>query len=249
MTGTENLTQPLYKVTVITVVRNAGSVIEGLFNSLRAFKTTGVEFIVLDGASTDNTVELIKKNTDIIESWISEPDKGIYDAMNKAVKMARGEWLIFMGADDQLLPEFTQMLSSLKEKNTVYYGKVNFHDAFITGAIQNDYTLTKTNICHQAIFYPARVFEKYSYQTEYVKCADYVLNLNLWDDREFRFTFCDYLIANFPKGGFSTHTEDLLFENNRNQLFKQHLKWPAYYRYVKKKMGIKEMFKQLLFNK
>src|SRR5882762_9694471 len=104
-----------FKVTVITVVKNAGKVISGLFTSMRDFKTADVEFIVLDGLSSDNTVDLIKQNEGIIDTWLSEPDKGIYDAMNKAVKLARGKWLIFMGADDQLLEGFKDMIPQLKD--------------------------------------------------------------------------------------------------------------------------------------
>jgi glycosyltransferase involved in cell wall biosynthesis len=62
---------------IIIVVRNAEKVIQGLFNSIRNFKTNEVEFVVLGGLSEDNTVELIKKNEDIIDTWQSEPDKGI----------------------------------------------------------------------------------------------------------------------------------------------------------------------------
>jgi glycosyltransferase involved in cell wall biosynthesis len=238
-----------FKVTVITVVKNAGKVISGLFTSVRDFKTADVEFIVLDGLSSDNTVELIKQNEGIIDTWLSEPDKGIYDAMNKAVKLARGKWLIFMGADDQLLEGFKDMIPQLKDENTIYYGKVFFHDTFITGPIKNNYTLTKTNICHQAIFYPVNVFKKYNYETQYVKCADYVLNLNIWDDPNFKFVYCDYLIANFPQGGFSTHTKDSAFENDKAWLFKQHLKTGAYYRYIKKTRGLFAMLKQIILNK
>ena len=58
------------------------------------------EYIVVDGASTDDTLHVIKKHESIIDKWVSEPDEGIYDAMNKAVKMAKGEWVIFMNAGD-----------------------------------------------------------------------------------------------------------------------------------------------------
>jgi len=248
----DNTLAPLnFKVTVITVVKNADKVIERLFNSVRNFKNEQVEFIVLDGVSTDNTVELIKQNEDIIDTWLSEPDAGIYDAMNKAVKLACGQWLIFLGADDELLEGFKQIIPLLKDGNTIYYGNVFFHHAHITGKIKDNYTLTKTNICHQAIFYPKNVFKKYSYQTQYVQCADYVLNLNLWDDRDFKFVYYDYLIANFPEGGFSTHTRDLLFEHDRTQLFKKHLTRFAYYHYIYKKYkkaGILEVLKQMLSN-
>jgi glycosyltransferase involved in cell wall biosynthesis len=237
-----------FKVTIITVVKNAEKVKPSLFNSVRNLKSKDVEFIVLDGLSEDGTVEIIKKNEDIIDKWLSEPDKGIYDAMNKAIKLARGEWLIFMGFDDELLDGFNQIIPLLKEKNTIYYGKAFFHNTFITGEIKSNYMLTKTNICHQTIFYHRTVFEKYNYQTEFIKCADYVLNLKLWDDPDFKFIFCDYLISNFPEGGFSTYTRDVLFEKKCDQLFKQYLKPASYYRYLNRTVGAYNMFKRMLFN-
>ena len=236
------------KVTVITVVKNAGKTIGTLFNSVRHFKNDDVEFIVMDGLSNDDTVDIIKQNEDIIDRWLSEPDNGIYDAMNKAVELARGEWLIFMGADDELLPGFKQMVSLLKEEDTIYYGNVFFHNTVITGEIKSDYMLTKTNICHQAIFYHRNVFKKYRYQTEYVKCADYMLNLNLWDDPAFKFVYYNCLIANFPKGGFSTYTTDETFEKDKNFLFKKHLKATSYYHYLNHTYGFWAMLKKLMSN-
>lgn len=238
-----------FKVTVVTVVRNGEKVIGRLFDSIRKFKTAEVEFIVLDGLSTDDTLKLIGQNSDIIDNWLSEQDEGIYDAMNKAVDMARGRWLIFMGADDELLEGFSMMLPELQENNTIYYGKVFFHDTLITGPVKSDYKLTKSNICHQAIFYPAAVFNKYRYQLRYIKCADYALNLDLWGDDEFKFEYRDYLIANFPEGGFSSGTVDTLFENDKEALIKRNLNRAAYYHYIKKNYGVVAMLKRMLFNK
>ncbi|MEO8887419.1 MAG: glycosyltransferase [Mucilaginibacter sp.] len=243
-------TNPLnFKVTIITVVKNADKVILRLFNSVRKCKTADVEFMVLDGLSTDGTIDLIKKNLDIIDIWKSEADTGIYDAMNKAVKMAHGKWLIFMGADDELLEGFEQIISLLSDHDAVYYGKVFFHNTIVTGKIENDYRLTKTNICHQAIFYPKSVFKKYSYETEYIKCADYVLNLKLWGDDDFKFIYCDYLIANFPQGGFSTHTADVAFDTNRDNLFKKYLSPTAYYRHLYRTTGAFNTLLRFILNK
>lgn len=224
------------KVSVICVTRNAEKTLGILLNSIRQFKTEEVEFVVLDGLSTDSTVDLLRTNEDIIDIWKSEKDYGIYDAMNKAVTLAKGEWLIFMGADDDLLNGFKNAIALLEDSQTIYYGKVFFHGLITTGQIKDDYTLTKTNICHQAIFYPKRVFEKYKYQEEYVVCADYVLNLNCWDDPEFKFVYIDELISNYAIGGFSGTINDELFEANKSMLFKKHLSTWAFLRYSWKKL-------------
>src|ERR1700753_1973743 len=119
-----------FKVSIITVVKNGEKTIDALFDSVRKFKTDDVEFIVIDGLSDDKTVELIKQNQDIVNTWKSESDNGIYDAMNKAVKLAKGRWVIFIGADDELLAGFKEIIPALVDKNAIYYGKVFFHNTY-----------------------------------------------------------------------------------------------------------------------
>jgi glycosyltransferase involved in cell wall biosynthesis len=91
-------------ITVVTVTYNASAVLSGLIDSLRAQTDRDFEWVVVDGSSTDGTVEMIKSAGDVVSKWISEPDCGIYDAMNKAVRLARGEYYLVCGADDRLSP-------------------------------------------------------------------------------------------------------------------------------------------------
>lgn len=92
-------------VSVITATFNASKLLPGLIDSLRAQTDRDFEWIVVDGASTDGTVELIKSAGDVVTNWISEPDFGIYHALNKAVQIAAGEYYLVMGADDRLNPD------------------------------------------------------------------------------------------------------------------------------------------------
>lgn len=89
-------------ITVITVTYNAASVLRGLIESLRVQTDRNFEWVVVDGDSMDGTVEIIKSAGDVVSKWISEPDCGIYDAMNKAVRAASGEYYLVCGADDRL---------------------------------------------------------------------------------------------------------------------------------------------------
>lgn len=91
-------------ITVVTVTYNAAQVLPDLIESLRAQTDRNFEWVVVDGASTDGTVDLIKSARDIVSSWVSEPDCGIYDAMNKAVRLAGGQYYLVCGADDRLSP-------------------------------------------------------------------------------------------------------------------------------------------------
>lgn len=87
-------------LTIITATFNAVELIQKTADSLKKQEFKNFEWIVVDGCSSDSTVEIIKKNQDIVTNWISEPDGGIYDAWNKGLELAQGEWIAFLGAGD-----------------------------------------------------------------------------------------------------------------------------------------------------
>ena len=88
-------------ISVLPVTFNAIDMLPGLIDSLKAQTDRCFEWIVVDGASTDGTIELIKSSNDIVTQWISEPDFGIYHAMNKAIQLATGDYYLVVGADDR----------------------------------------------------------------------------------------------------------------------------------------------------
>lgn len=87
-------------VSVVTVVRNGASYLDETLRSTVNQSYPGIELIVVDGASTDGTVDVISKYDDVAEYWVSERDAGIYDAMNKGAALATGDWICFMNAGD-----------------------------------------------------------------------------------------------------------------------------------------------------
>lgn len=108
----------LPKVTVVTAVYNGEQYLEQTIKSVLQQTYNNIEYIIIDGDSTDNTLSCIQKYNDRIAYWLSEPDTGIYDAWNKAVSLANGDWIAFVGADDILLPQAVQLyINHIKQMN------------------------------------------------------------------------------------------------------------------------------------
>jgi glycosyltransferase involved in cell wall biosynthesis len=121
MTDFENI--KVSKISIVTAVYNGGKTLETLIKSVAVQKHSNFEFIIIDGGSSDNTVDIIKKYPDIVSYWMSERDQGIYDAWNKGIKIATGDWIMFIGADDVLLPnalmDYGAFISKLDDVNRI----------------------------------------------------------------------------------------------------------------------------------
>lgn len=218
------------KVTIITVTYNVALFFEDFLKNVFPYRSADVELIILDGNSADGTLSILQQYNDRIDYWRSEPDAGIYDAMNHATRHARGQWLYFIGADDRLLSGFNEALKYLKKPNTVYYGKVVFNGEVFDKKFKR-YDFAKINICHQSIFYPASVFKHYQYNAAYKVFADHYLNMCCFTDKRYQWVFIDELIAVFDPQGYSSSTKDPAFEQDFRRNLRRHLGWWIYLRY------------------
>ncbi len=118
------------KISIITVVFNAVRFLEGTIQSVLSQSYPNIEYIVIDGASTDGTVEMIKKYQDRISCWVSEADEGLYDAMNKGLKLANGDYVWFLNAGDRVFDAKTvgKLLACAKPETDVLFGEVMLVD-------------------------------------------------------------------------------------------------------------------------
>ena len=127
-----NVALPHPKFSIITVTYNAGKVLEDTIQSVVFQTYRNVEYIIVDGGSKDNTLEIAEKYRDRISKVISEPDKGLYDAMNKGIRLATGDYLFFLNAGDELHENETlqKLVHTLKGKELpdVIYGETAIVD-------------------------------------------------------------------------------------------------------------------------
>lgn len=217
-------------ISIIIVVYNAELVLEKTLLSIFDQKYENIELILIDGASSDSTLEIIKKYEKKIASWISEPDNGVYDAMNKGAKIALGKFLYFLGAGDILLDGFDKISPYLIEENVIYYGNVyrtdlnKLYDGYFS-----QFKLSVRNICHQAIFYPAELFKKYQYNVTYKMQADHDLNMRVYGDKKFSYQYIPLTIASYQGGGISDRTLDYAFHRNKLKIIKSSFRIYVYY--------------------
>jgi len=223
------------KLSLIIVTYNAASTLQCCLNSVYAQTYPTIELIIVDGNSTDGTKEILEANNSRINYWISEPDKGIYDAMTKALKKATGQWIYFLGADDELLPDFSAMVGALSSPNRIYYGSVLTRGLKPLGKV-SDYYLAKTGIIQQSIIYPRLAFEKYSYNLKYKSSADYSFNIICFGDKDLEFYYLDYVIAKFADTGLSSNYKDVAFEKDKPFLILKNFGPTLWFRFMFRKL-------------
>jgi len=198
-------------VSVITVCYNAAASLPATIASVAGQSANDYEFIVVDGASTDGTVGILEKNDALIDRWVSAPDGGIYDAMNRGALMARGRYLAFLNADDRYLPHtIERVLEALEhESPDVLHGNmIKLRD--LEGEIfereekpNPEHMPQGMGIFHPATFVKRKVFEAAGgYDTTYQLAADYALFLKLWTENH-SFKYIEIPLAYFSLGGAS----------------------------------------------
>lgn len=200
------------KISILTVCYNAASTIKATINSVAIQKYSNIEYIIVDGNSKDGTISIIKKHRDKITTFVSECDKGIYDAINKGLKLATGDFLLVLGADDCLRDEnvIGNVASYIKDKESVYYGDIyrNVRKDFYCGKF-NSFKLAVKNISHQALFYPKSVYKSQDYEVRYRLFADWAYNLHLWKNCSFK--YIPIIVTNYNDEGSSNSQKDDCF--------------------------------------
>lgn len=205
---------------VVTVVYNGEKTIEKTIKSVLEQTYDHIKYYVVDGQSTDNTLTIIKKYESQIERWISEKDRGIYDAMNKAIKLIEDEnsYIIFLNSDDYFYDKDVIKNAVSKFANHDFiYGKVYYRDLvseFGTslGKREDYYTLPLGMIQHQATFTKKALFTKYGYfDLTFRIASDYDFALKIFSN-DVKTQFIDNIISTMAMGGISSSLALKTFE-------------------------------------
>ena len=222
---------PAPAISVITVVKNAERHLDRAIRSLLDQDYAALEYIVIDGGSTDGTAEILDRYGTRIACRVGEPDCGIYDAMNKGTVRATGDWVYFLGADDILLPGvLSRMAAYLEGPPAIHYGDVYMPDRHILyrGPV-SPYRLMFSNICHQAIFYPRTVFSRHQFSLKYRAQADHHFNMRCLADGRYSFVHHPLLIAIYNSHeGFSGSYTDTDFRRDEATLIRTFFPYPHY---------------------
>ncbi len=210
------------KISIITVCKNAENAIERTMLSVvsQSCFNESIEYLVVDGASTDKTVEIIKQYSNKYPiKWISEPDSGIYNAMNKGIKMASGEYLLFLNAGDYLI--HYNVIKSLMNLFEAGEFDVIYGDAFYINPFTEHYHINSKQISgafffyqdalpHQAVFYKKSLFDKFGlYDETYTINADNVFNKKIICNEHVSIKHINQIISVFFYDGISSKNDSL----------------------------------------
>ena len=201
------------KVSIITACYNSQDTIEETLRSVAKQTYQDIEYIIIDGSSTDKTLEIIKKYNNVVTKLISEPDTGVYNAMNKGIKVAAGDLFFFLNADDVFINEnvIEKFAAEAKKASAGvllgnilllnrYTGEMYYEDHKIVDKIR----LMTSTIFHPASFFKKEVFEKFGLYNENNKIvSDYEWYANyLQNGGDYK--YIDFPVSIFSLGGLSS---------------------------------------------
>jgi len=208
-------------ISVITVVKNGENFIKNCMESVKNQNTKNIEHIIIDGKSNDHTVQIIKKNLMSYTKFISELDTGLYDAMNKGLKMAKGEFIHFLNADDIYFESksLNKVIKKL-DKNFISHGLMMYNKSNGNKKILGE----KFSLCRELkasrMPQPVMVVPKYMYEsvgyfnTSYKIAADYDMVFRL--TMKYPTKFLDIIITKMSAGGISYKNNFRAFQEARN---------------------------------
>lgn len=213
------------KLSIITVTKNCYLTLEKTILSVKEIKNKSIEYIIIDGKSTDGTLEILEKHKETIDFYISEADSGIYNAMNKGVTHATGDYILFINGDDELISDgFPDALENLKKGEADIISAITLvgdgkkiEEKLIA---KPSHLLFYNSIPHPSSFVKKQLLISYPFQEELKIAADYDFFLNAYIKRN-HFAVINSNTALHSRGGASSNTE--LSQKEVELIKKRHL--------------------------
>lgn len=216
------------KLSIITVCYNSEDTIERCIQSIVPQLNEQIEYLIIDGASTDKTMDIVKQYKEIVS--VSEKDNGIYNAMNKGIKKAQGEWIIFINSDDALMPNIIeQVLPYLTDdvdclygdvRNVIYEGTNKYYKDIKASSIDK---LSEHMIaCHQSIFMRKSMMQTLGgFNEKYKIAADWDMFIKV-KKNNYKIEYIPKIVSEFDISGVSnqkTYTSELHKIRKENNLY------------------------------
>jgi glycosyltransferase involved in cell wall biosynthesis len=203
------------KISIITVCFNSSKTIEKTFQSIKNQSYQNIEYIVVDGGSSDDTLKIIKNYSSCISNYISESDKGLYDAMNKGIAMATGDIIGILNSDDIFVDNYVlEKVAKFHTKNSIdaSVGNItqfNKNDKVVRKYSAKNWSPNKLKIgfmpAHPAIFFKRDLFENYGkYRLDFVSGADYELIIRFFLRNKITWKYSDITTTAMLIGGISS---------------------------------------------
>lgn len=201
------------QITVVTICRNDLGGLQRTFESIRVQDCHDVEWWVVDGASTDGTVEWLEQNHAYAGGWISEADRGIYDAMNKGTERATGDYLVFMNSGDSfaapdVISKLVQEINKGGESYDLIYGDaldmLENGRSYLRPAVSLSQILFSMPTRHQSMLFRRGCLEQIPYPEGYPLSGDYALTALLSKKDNLKVNRVDFPISLFMLGGIHT---------------------------------------------
>jgi glycosyltransferase involved in cell wall biosynthesis len=228
------------------------SIITINYNNLEGLKRTmqsvfsqsfkDYEYLIIDGGSTDGSKDWISQHSDRLAYWVAEPDNGIYDAMNKGILKASGEYILLLNSGDTYhTSEVLDSMAKVDNKYDVVYGNVS-----ITQANKEPYLhlypkecslhfFLRSNICHQSTRIRARLQKSHLYDTSFKIVSDWVWFLERFEEG-CTFYYLNQTVVDYPFDGISSTQVDLV-EEERNRVIKK--RYAEYYSFAEELKAVK----------
>lgn len=208
------------KISVVTIAYNCNAIIEDTIKSVIEQTYTNIEYIIIDGASTDGTVDVIRKYSDKINYFVSEPDKGIYDAMNKGLRAATGDWIIFMNAGDSFYNNtvIERLVPQIEKDTIIAHGDImvvgkNFK--YHTKPRPIEAMKDRMAVKHQATFTKLSYHKTHPFDTSFRSSGDYDFFYKAYYKDNVKFQYIPLCVANFDNSGTSNANFKRSFREDR----------------------------------